>query len=381
MRRYDGKQRVLGFTAAVLAAVFVLGALVWYGWRGQGMRFVRQMGAGINLGNALDVTDLRQYMPDADVQDYETFWHNPAITKELLRAIRSKGFGTVRIPVSWDEHLLPDGGVDPEWMDRVEQVVDWALECGLYVILDLHHESWLVPTPEAEQQVTRRLCSLWGQIARRFADRDEKLLFEAMNEPRLTGSGEEWTAGTSEMRAVVNRLNAAFVATVRAAGGYNERRWLVLPAYGTQYREEALEDLVLPDSSHLMVAVHAYLPYAFALGGTTAAWSGWNPRDTQEIDALIERLCRLFLRRQIPVLITEFGCGDQENLEERLAWARYYARSAARAGIGCIWWDDGSDMQLIDRATCEWTQPELAEVLVGEASRSKGGIGCRSSNF
>lgn len=368
MRRYDGSRRILAVIAA-LAAVLVLAILGWYGWRGQGMRFVRQMGAGINLGNALDVTGVRQYRPEATVQDYETFWHNPPITRELLQAIRSKGFGTVRIPVSWEEHLLPDDTVDPQWMDRVEQVVDWALECGLYVILDLHHESWLIPTPEAEQQVTRRLCRLWDQIARRFADRDEKLLFEAMNEPRLAGSEEEWTAGTSQMRAVVNRLNAAFVAAVRAAGGYNETRWLVLPAYGTQSGEEALEDLVLPDSSHLMVAVHAYLPYGFALGGMTTQWSAWNAHDTEEIDALIERLQRLFLRWQIPVLITEFGCDDQGNLGDRLAWTRYYARAAAQAGIGCVWWDNGSDKKLIDRATYEWTQPELAEVLVREASR------------
>lgn len=360
---------MLGLAAAMAAAVAVLGVLVWYGWKGQGMRFVRQMGAGINLGNALDVTGVRQYEPEAGVQDYETFWHNPPITRELLQAIHSKGFGTVRVPVSWEEHLLADGRVDPEWMGRVEQVVDWALECGLYVILDLHHESWLVPTPEAEQEVTRQLCSLWDQIARRFADRDERLLFEAMNEPRLVDSEEEWTSGTSQMREVVNRLNAAFVATVRAAGGYNETRWLVLPAYGSQYREEALEDLVLPDSSHLMVAVHAYLPYEFALGKMTTEWSAWNPQDTDGIDALIERLRRLFLRRQIPVLITEFGCDDQDNPEQRLAWTRYYARSAAQAGIGCIWWDNGSDMQLIDRTTYEWTQPELAEVLVREASR------------
>lgn len=328
---------------------------------------VKQMGAGINIGNALDVTGVRKHLPDATVEDFETFWNNPPITQELLQAVRDKGFGTVRIPVSWEEHLLEDGTVDPAWMQRVEQVVDWALDCDLYVILNLHHESWLVPTPEEEEQVTEQLRSLWEQIATQFADRGDKLLFEAMNEPRLVDSEEEWTAGTSQMRQVVNRLNAAFVSTVRATGGENEDRWLLLPAYCSQSDEEALEDLVFPRDDHLMVAVHAYLPYGFTLGKTTAVWSAQNPRDTEEIDALMDRLKRLFLRRLIPVVITEFGCDDQDNLEARLEWAQYYLHLATQEAVGCIWWDSGKDSQLIDRETCEWTQPELAELLVREA--------------
>lgn len=333
----------------------------------RGMRLVKEMGAGINIGNSLDVTWVRQYLPDATVEEYETFWSNPPITSALLQEIHDKGFNTVRIPVSWEEHILEDGTVDPAWMKRVEQVVDWALECDLYVILNIHHESWLVPTPEEEEQVTEKLCNLWEQIASQFADRSEKLLFEAMNEPRLEDSDVEWTEGTSEMREVVNRLNAAFVSTVRATGGRNEKRWLLLPAYGTQYREKALEDLELPDDDHLMVAVHAYLPYDFTLGGDTSKWSAQESDDTEGIDELMELLKRLFLRSQIPVLITEFGCYDQDNLEERLEWARYYVHAATKAGVGCVWWDNGKDSGLIDRETCEWTQPELAELLVREA--------------
>lgn len=363
-RKYNNNEWVIVLLVGILVVGVLITSLVWLYKRREGLRFVRQMRAGINIGNALDVTNVRKHIPESTIEEFETFWHNPPITQELFQAVREKGFGTVRIPVSWEEHLLEDGTVDPQWMDRVEQVVDWALDCGLYVILDLHHESWLIPTLEEEEQTTRRLCQLWEQIAIRFADRSEKLLFEAMNEPRLEDSEEEWTAGTSEMRMVINRLNVAFVETVRATGGGNETRWLILPAYGTQYEEEALQDLELPDTSHLMVAVHAYLPYEFTLGGLTAEWSAENPKDTEKIDLLMERLDRLFISRQIPVLITEFGCDDQDNLEQRLEWVRYYGGAAAQKGIGCIWWDNGGDSQLIDRTTCEWTQPELAELLV-----------------
>lgn len=366
--RKHGKIRwgIIGVITILLVGVLTG---IWFSCyqRGQGMRLVKQMGVGINIGNSLDVTRVRQYLPDATVEEFETFWNNPPITRALLQAIHDKGFNTVRIPVSWDEHLLQDGTVDPDWMQRVEQVVDWALDCDLYVILNIHHESWLIPTPEEEKRVTEQLCNLWEQIASRFANRDDKLLFESMNEPRLVGSEEEWTAGTSEMRDVVNRLNAAFVSTVRATGGKNDKRWLLLPAYATQSSEEALEDLILPDDANLMVAIHAYLPYKFTLGGTTAKWSAKNSNDVEKIDQLMERLERLFLCQDIPVVITEFGCDDQNNLEARLEWAQYYMSSATKAGVGCIWWDNGKDSGLIDRETCEWTQPELVELLVKEA--------------
>lgn len=325
---------------------------------------MRHMGAGINIGNSLDVKGVLKHKPNASVQDFETFWHNPPITQALFETVHEKGFRTVRIPVSWGEHLQEDGMVDPAWMQRVEQVVDWALDSGLYVILNTHHEAWIVPMQEKEAEVTAQLCCLWEQIAQTFADRDERLLFESMNEPRLVGTDEEWTSGTEEARTVINRMNEAFVSTVRTSGGNNETRWLMLPAYAAQSRETALSELELPDDPKLIVSVHAYLPHEFAQGGQTAEWDAEDPEDTEKIDELMERLDRLFLRRRIPVMITEFGCIDQGNLDERLEWAQYYTGHAAENGIGCVWWDDGDEFQLIDRETNEWTQPQLADLLV-----------------
>lgn len=367
--RQNGKKEWVAATAAALLTVAVLVVVLVVRYQSEGgLRFVRQMGAGINIGNSLDVKGVLEHKPDASVQDFETFWHNPPITQALFEAVREKGFRTVRIPVSWGEHLQKDGTVDPAWMQRVEQVVDGALDSGLYVILNTHHEAWIVPTQEKEAEVTARLCRLWEQIAQTFADRDERLVFESMNEPRLVGTDEEWTSGTEEARAVVNRMNAAFVSTVRASGGNNETRWLMLPAYAAQSRETALSELELPDDPNLIVSVHAYLPYEFAQGGQTAEWDAEDPDDTEKIDELMERIDRLFLRRRIPVMITEFGCIDQDNPDERLEWTQYYTGLAAEKGVGYIWWDSGGEFRLIDRETNEWTQPQLADLLVRQAT-------------
>lgn len=364
MRRSRKKKWAAAVTAALMTAAVLAAVLAVRYQREEGLRLVRHMGAGINIGNSLDVNGVLKHKPNASVQDFETFWHNPPITQALFETVHEKGFRTVRIPVSWGEHLQEDGMVDPAWMQRVEQVVDWALDIGLYVILNTHHEAWIVPTQEKEAEVTAQLCCLWEQIAQTFADRDGRLLFESMNEPRLVGTDEEWTSGTEEARTVINRMNEAFVSTVRTSGGNNETRWLMLPAYAAQSRETALSELELPDDPKLIVSVHAYLPYEFAQGGQTAEWDAEDPEDTEKIDELMERLDRLFLRRRIPVMINEFGCIDQGNLDERLEWAQYYTGHAAENGIGCVWWDDGDEFQLIDRETNEWTQPQLADLLV-----------------
>lgn len=367
-KKHALKQKARAWLCLTLL-VFALAAWGWLAYqKNEGVRFVRQLGAGINLGNSLDVYKLAGRKPDASVEDFETYWGNPPATPRLMAAIRDGGFSTVRIPVSWGEHMDENGDVDPAWMARVTQVVDDALDAGLYVILDTHHEPWLEPTSAREARVEAVLRHLWAQIAENFAGRGEHLLFEGMNEPRLRDSDVEWTSGSNSMRGVVNRLNAAFVETVRAAGGENTDRWLLLPAYATAHRETALSALELPADRRLIVAVHAYLPYSFTLDeeGDTA-WSSAQPDDTRKIDELMDRLDRLFLKRKIPVVITEFGCHDRVDAQARLDWAGYYTRAAREKGIPLVWWDNGKDSRLIDRATCQWTQPELARLLVKQA--------------
>lgn len=336
-----------------------------YDYKGkEGIRFVNSMGGGINIGNSLDVTRVYERKEDATVENYEIYWNNPPITKKLFSMIKDAGFGTVRIPVSWDEHMDENGKLDEKWLDRVEEVVEYGIQEELYVILNTHHESWLSPLPEKEAETKKRLCSLWQQIAMRFADYPEKLLFEGMNEPRAIGSEGEWKGGTEEERKVINRLNSAFVETVRGMGENNADRWLIITTYGGNYEEVALKELKIPKDDKIIVAVHAYIPYHFTQNKNgTSVWNKQNKKDTEPIRELMDMLHQIFIRKNIPVILTEFGCIDKENTKERLAWTQFYTEKAKKNNIGYIWWDNGGEYSIMDRANYSWKEQEIVELL------------------
>lgn len=332
------------------------------------MRFVQAMGNGINIGNSLDATGVREHMPEAAVEDYETYWHNPPVRQELFRAVKDAGFKSVRIPVTWDEHLDEEGKIEQAWMDRVQEVVDMALAEGLYVILDTHHEMWLDLKPELEKEISERLSRVWTQIAVRFRDYDEKLLFEGMNEPRLRGTEFEWTPGTKELQAMTNRLNRVFVDAVRAAGGANADRYLLICPYANRYEAEALEALQYM-KGHIIVSVHAYIPYSFCDGDKeNNTFDAENRENTEKIDVLFAWLEKNYVKKNIPVIITEFGSEDKGNGKERLEWLQYYLARAKESGVTCFWWDEGDDRKLIDRESLTWKEWEMAEMLTGRRS-------------
>lgn len=332
--------------------------------RMRAIRFVDRMGAGINLGNTLDSTGLRVYRPDADDLEYETFWGNPRADAETFRAMKQAGFGTVRIPVTWEDHLDESYHISDVWMNRVQEVVDMALDEGLYVILDLHHEEWLDLQSEREAAITEEFVAVWEQIAGRFQDYDEKLLFEAMNEPRLRNSQYEWNSGTEELRAMVNRLNEAFVSTVRGAGGRNTKRYLLIDSYAGTCETEAMEGLAVPDDSRLIVSIHMYTPYSFCQKEDGDV--EWDTEETREqVAQAFREMNELFVARRIPVILTEFGCVDKDNIEARLAWTKYYRQEADKYGIPCIWWDCGG-YGLIDREDKTWKFPQIVEELTRE---------------
>ena len=355
-------------TAAGLGGLLVLfamaGAAFLLADRTRALRFVGNMGAGINLGNTLDSTGLRDYRPDLGDLEYETYWGNPTADAETFQAMKEAGFGTVRIPVTWEDHLDESHHISDLWMNRVQEVADMALAADLYVILDLHHEEWLDLKIERAQEIETEFATVWEQIAEWFRDYDEKLLFEAMNEPRLRDSEVEWTSGTEELRAMVNDLNAVFVETVRASGGGNRKRYLLVSPYVNNNETDAMQGLVLPDDNRLIVSVHMYTPYSFCQKeeGDTQ----WDDAETRErIAQAFSEMNRLFVERNVPVILTEFGCVDKGNTKERLAWTNYYMEQSRRCGVPCIWWDCGA-YALLDRESKTWRFPEIVEALTRE---------------
>lgn len=327
--------------------------------------FVSRMGPGWNLGNSLEsVCADGSYTGN----DLELYWQNPATTKAMIDEIHSAGFTTLRIPVTWENHIDAQGNIDRAWMSRVREVVDYAIENEMYVILDAHHDKWFEPTKENEENAVRLMQLVWNQIGTCFKEYDEHLLFEGMNEPRCIGTAEEWTGGNKDTAAIVNRLNQTFVDTIRAQGGNNKERYLLVTTYGGSTLENALQNFAMPKGEHLVVTVHAYIPYTFAMdvNGETL----WQGAGRQEIEDTMDRLHKRFIAQGIPVIIGEFGAIDKGNTAERLSWLTDYLEAAEQNGISCIWWDEGGPsgetygrFRIFDRETGNWLFPEIRDLL------------------
>ncbi len=330
------------------------------------MDFVKGIEIGWNLGNTMDAHDGKSGLQT------ETCWGNPETTEEIILAVKDAGFNAVRIPTTWGYHMDENNVVDTEWMDRVQTVVNYAYDNDMYVILNTHHEgNWLVPQPDQEAVVTEKYIALWEQIAERFKDYDERLIFEGLNEPKTDGSAKEWQGGTPEESAVVNNLLVKFVETVRASGGNNELRFLMVTPYAASVANTALDNFVIPEDDRLIVSVHSYTPYNMALNRNSDI-SDFNASNMIEIDNLMKMLTERYISQGIPVIMGEFGSMNKLNNEDRAKHAQYYIASAKEQGIPCFWWDNGSDclpsqgegFMIIDRNAKAPKFPEIVDGLM-----------------
>lgn len=305
---------------------------------------VSEMKTGFSLGNTMDSTIGKN---NGEPYEYETGWGNQATTREAIQGIADSGFNVLRVPVSWGEHLSSDGSytIDKAWLDRVNEIVDYGLDAGMFVILNTHHEEWLFPDEAHFEANSEELAKLWSQIAERFSGYNEKLIFEGLNEPRKRDTIYEWNGGDEEGQQVVNKLNAVFVETVRNSGGNNGKRCLMIPTYAASAMEKTFAAMEVPENDDkIIISVHAYIPYNFALASDnfTDYWSSSDPSCTAEIDNLMTTLKAYFLDKGTPVIIGEMGCVNRNNTEARKAWARYYVGKAHEYGIPCLWWDNGA---------------------------------------
>ena len=277
-------------------------------------QIVENIKVGWNLGNSLD-------SHDTNSSDTETGWGNPKTTQQMIDTVKAAGFNAVRIPVTWGEHMSADGTIDAAWMSRVKEVVDYAYNDGLYVILNVHHDDalWLVPTKDKLESDKATLTTIWKQICATFQDYDHRLIFEGMNEPRVIGSAEEWTGGTQESYDVINQLFQAFVDTVRASGGSNTDRTVIVTDYAQSAEKNAIGGMIVPKDDHIIVSLHIYAPWNFCGPDDTRADWG-SDSDKQELDTTFQYLDDTFISKGIPVIIDETGCVNKnENTSAREA--------------------------------------------------------------
>ncbi|MCR4759867.1 MAG: glycoside hydrolase family 5 protein, partial [Oscillospiraceae bacterium] len=159
-----------------------------------GMEFVENLKLGWNLGNTFDAADVRSVTAEHEL-DYESAWCGAVTTIENIAAIKAAGFRTVRIPVSWHNHVDSEDRISEAWMNRVKEVADWCVGMDLYVIINTHHdnaEDWYYPDSAHMERSQQYLKAVWSQIAETFRDYDEHLILESLNEPRLVGTDYEW---------------------------------------------------------------------------------------------------------------------------------------------------------------------------------------------
>ena len=326
-------------------------------------QITEEMGLGWNIGNSLDATP-----STSDVTKHETAWGNPVVTQELIDAVKAKGFNTIRVPITWYPHVTEENGtytIDPAWLARVKEVVDYAYNQDMYVILNVHHENWINRSDftTAYDEMSAKLTQIWEQIATYFKDYDQHLIFEGMNEPRAVDTDYEWGWGVpQEGYDVVNKLCSDFVNTVRSVDSpYQDTRLLMIPGYCASHELHVISQIDFPENdAYVAASVHAYSPYEFAMGdGDHTTFS-----ETYEasLDTIFKNIQSTLTDKDIPVVIGEFGTSDYDNTEARIDWAKYYLTWTKKLGIPCVLWDNdavgNSDKSechtYINRDTYEW---------------------------
>ena len=355
-------------------------------------QIVEAMGPGWNLGNQLEsVTD---NVPE------ETNWGNPVITEKLIQSVKAAGFKSIRIPVSYFAKIDDDKDytIDSKWLDRVQEVVNYCIKNDLYAVINIHGDGyntidggWLLCNGKNQTEIKKKYKKVWKQIAERFKNYDEHLLFESMNE-EFDGSYSE---PNKEYYQNINDYNQIFVDTVRKTGDNNTKRWLIIPGWNTnidytagdygfklptdQYRNKSIDK----EGQRIMISVHYYSPWDFC-GGENCVITQWGNEaddpsktsttcDETYMKNQLNLMKTTFADKGYPVFIGEYGSIDKTSYDSENEYYRaYFARKLCQLSRknGCIpmYWDNGYNgvhgFGLFDRTTCEITQPVIIDAIM-----------------
>lgn len=329
------------------------------------------MGLGWNLGNSLEAIG------------GETAWGNPMVTQQLINSIKAAGFDTIRIPVAWSQFSDEANFViNSNWIARVEEVVNYALSADMYVVMNQHWDGgWMQPTYAQQEYVNNRLQIMWTQIANHFKDYDSRLLFAGTNEVMVEG---DYGTPTFEYYTVQNSFNQTFVDAVRATGGANASRYLVVQGFNTNI-DHTVNFAVVPTdpaTNRLMMEVHYYDPYNFTLN-TNSNITQWgviatDPSVTETwanesyVDATFQKMKTNFVDQGIAVILGEYGVVSRANVAGhetyREYWNQYITQSAVDHGMVPIYWDNGysgdGGMALFDRASGNQLYPNIINAII-----------------
>lgn len=347
------------------------------------------MGAGWNLGNQLEAAN--------SGTPGETNWGNPVIMEDLILAVKDAGFKSIRIPVSYLSMIGNDSNytIQSSWLDRVQEVVDFCIDNDLYAIVNMHGDGytsisggWLLCGNSNQSQIKAKYEACWKQIADRFKDYDEHLIFESMNEEF------DGTYGTPNPTAYanINDYNQIFVDTVRKSGGNNDKRWLLIPGWNTNIDYTAgdygfklpsdnyLSDSISSDEKRIMISVHYYDPWDFC-GTETGAVTQWGDTvtdyskvagwgDESYMISQFKKMHDKFVAKGYPVVIGEYGSIDKSNYDSnntanRKEFAYKVCYYSEQYGLIPVYWDNGYNGEygfgLFDRYSYKVTQPQIID--------------------
>ena len=336
-------------------------------------QYVAAMGAGWNLGNSFDGVDT-----DLSVEDKgETAWGNPVVTRELIHSVKEKGFQSIRMPLTLYHRFTEKNGtctIDSKWLARYKEAVDWAVEEGLYVMVNIHHDSWIWlkdwdGKTTSEEYV--KFTQLWEQLAAYLADEPEQVCFETINEPQFT----EYENVTDQQR--LDSLNQAAYDIIRKSGGNNAQRMIVMPTMNTNHADEKVQGLLKfmqgLNDLNLIATVHYYSEWVYSANlGITGfdeilSDDGNTPR--KAADQLFTVLTDTFIKNDIGVVIGEYGLLGYDAGEDCLQQGeelKYYeymgAKAAEQDGISLMFWDNGSGIDRND-ASYAWKKPLAGTML------------------
>jgi endoglucanase len=339
-----------------------------------------EMGVGVNIGNTLDCIGSNTWTAG------ETGWGNPKITREFVKALKSYGYKTVRLPVTWAERMGPGPGytIDKAWMDRVAEVVNWILEEGMYCILNLHHDggeadkSWILGAATDPAGVSDRFAKVWKQIAVRFRNSSaNKLIFESMNEVGFNKLWDQWNPATLDKKPVaygiLNDLNQTFVTTIRESGSNNATRFLLISGYYTDIDQSCDPLFEMPQDTQegkLLLSIHYYTPATFCIAeDVNTSWgfrSDWGSpatatADNAELIGLFNKLKTRYIDNGVKIIIGEYGVTRKNKVEEgRIRWMTAVTQACLDYGMCPVLWDTGGE---ISRNSPYTMSPSLEKVL------------------
>jgi endoglucanase len=358
-------------------------------------QLVADMGAGWNLGNQLEA--------NTNGVPSETAWGNPVVTQALIDRVKAAGFKTIRIPVSYLGNIGagPNYTINSAWLSRVAEVVNYAYNQGLYVLINMHGDgyksvtgSWLICDAADQTTIKDKYQKVWQQIATKFQSYNEHLVLESMNE-EFDG---QYGNPTSACYSNINAYNQIFVDTVRRTGGTNASRWLLVPGWNTNIEYTAGSyGFVLPTDQYrsasvpsteqrIMISVHYYDPWDFTgqEDGNITQWgsaatnpakkSTWGQEDY--MDTMLKKMYDAFVVRGYPVFVGEYGSIDKTTFDSanntyRTNYARTLVATAKKYGAATAYWDNGFNGQygfgLFNRGSATVTQQAIITAIINAA--------------